>query len=234
MSDIAVYGIRCLINSRIYIGSTTYVKSRLAAHRWNLNNGHHHSSELQLDWKEYGENAFEFVVLRSGNTKPEIDRLERELIVEYGKHVQLYNKQLTKITNNDSAAWMDLMNDLQAACEKEDETINDFARQHKIHTSTIWRWKNGVSGPNYQNILIIKKYIETAFSPLINAHDDADATVLALLREAKEKGLSIRKIANLSGVGYATVHRWKSGTQKPYPLLLDAFARVIREYGESK
>lgn len=65
-------------------------------------------------------------------------------------------------------------------------------------------------------------------------YPDVKANTLALFAEAKAKGLSIRKAAKMAGIGYATVHRWKNGTQMPYALLLDAFARVIREHKGGK
>lgn len=58
-----VYGIRCVANGRIYIGSSVDVKRRFYLHRLDLRAERHHSPRLQNVWNKYGEAAFEFQVL---------------------------------------------------------------------------------------------------------------------------------------------------------------------------
>lgn len=58
-----VYGIRCIENGRIYIGSTIYQDLRWQQHRLALRAGQHHNPHLQSDWYLYGEDKFEFLVL---------------------------------------------------------------------------------------------------------------------------------------------------------------------------
>lgn len=58
-----VYGIRCLANGRIYVGSATNIQQRWHHHRWALRRQKHGNRHLQAAWRKYEEAAFEFVVL---------------------------------------------------------------------------------------------------------------------------------------------------------------------------
>jgi len=58
-----VYQIKCLINNKIYIGSSVNIYQRCKNHKWNLNKNRHHSIHLQNCWNKYGESNFEFKIL---------------------------------------------------------------------------------------------------------------------------------------------------------------------------
>jgi len=55
-----VYGIKCSVNGKYYVGSSTNVKERMCRHKKDLRRGNHHSRKLQRAWDKYGENAFIF------------------------------------------------------------------------------------------------------------------------------------------------------------------------------
>lgn len=59
----SVYGIHNLINDKIYIGSSLHPYYRWDQHKSALAGGYHANSSLQLDFNEYGLEAFEFRVL---------------------------------------------------------------------------------------------------------------------------------------------------------------------------
>ncbi len=54
-----VYKIRCIVNDRIYIGSTSNFVARFEAHKKDLLENKHHNKKLQLDFNEYGIKNFE-------------------------------------------------------------------------------------------------------------------------------------------------------------------------------
>lgn len=58
-----VYQIKCLENGMIYIGSSKHITQRWNNHKYALNRGIHTNPFLQADWKEYGEEKFEFSIL---------------------------------------------------------------------------------------------------------------------------------------------------------------------------
>lgn len=67
MSDAnwGVYCIRNRINERVYVGTTTKFHNRIQAHKSALKLGYHYSKALQQDWVEFGEAAFEFVIIET-------------------------------------------------------------------------------------------------------------------------------------------------------------------------
>ncbi len=62
-----IYAIRCLVNSRIYVGSAVNILRRWAYHRHHLAKGTHDNSILQRSWNKYGPGQFTFEVLEYVN-----------------------------------------------------------------------------------------------------------------------------------------------------------------------
>ena len=61
--EAGVYGIRCSVTGKWYVGSSIKLSVRLQHHRWALRLGRHHSLKLQRAYNKYGNDAFEFKVL---------------------------------------------------------------------------------------------------------------------------------------------------------------------------
>lgn len=66
---ISIYQIYCLANGKYYIGSTKKPKTRWNCHKNDLRKGQHHNHILQNCWNKYGEESFEFKIIKqtSGN-----------------------------------------------------------------------------------------------------------------------------------------------------------------------
>ena len=63
-SRIGIYGIRNLLNGKVYIGKTGMnFGDRWDSHRSLLNNGKHDNSHLQKAWDKYGQDNFEFIII---------------------------------------------------------------------------------------------------------------------------------------------------------------------------
>ena len=63
-SRIGIYGIRNLVNGKIYIGKTGMnFGDRWDSHRSLLNNGKHDNPHLQKAWDKYGQDNFEFIII---------------------------------------------------------------------------------------------------------------------------------------------------------------------------
>lgn len=65
---------------RVYVGSSCDVKRRWYHHRRSLRRGDHHSILLQRAWSKYGEDAFQWKIVRECSTPDEALRVEDELI----------------------------------------------------------------------------------------------------------------------------------------------------------
>lgn len=65
MNDLisGVYKITCLVNNKVYIGSSVNITKRWHCHKSTLNKNRHHSKYLQNSWNKYGVDHFEFKVL---------------------------------------------------------------------------------------------------------------------------------------------------------------------------
>lgn len=55
-----IYLIYCLVNERVYVGSSVNVVKRLKQHQNELEKGKHSNSLLQRAWNKYGQDAFAF------------------------------------------------------------------------------------------------------------------------------------------------------------------------------
>lgn len=75
-----IYEIECRPNGRKYFGRSQEVQKRWRAHRNMLRKGNHSNHDMQRDWKEFGEEAFEFRVTRLLNDYDESVSAEQELI----------------------------------------------------------------------------------------------------------------------------------------------------------
>ena len=74
-SRIGIYGIKNLINGKIYIGKTGMnFGDRWDSHRSLLNSGKHDNPHLQRAWDKYGQNNFEFIVIEDCNVDGLSDR----------------------------------------------------------------------------------------------------------------------------------------------------------------
>lgn len=63
-SRIGIYGIRNLLNWKVYIGKTGMnFGDRWDSHRSLLNNGKHDNPHLQKAWDKYGQDNFEFIII---------------------------------------------------------------------------------------------------------------------------------------------------------------------------
>jgi hypothetical protein len=60
-----VYGIKCIVNDKFYIGATSRSHLRKREHFRRLRKGDHHATKLQRAWDKYKEESFVFVILES-------------------------------------------------------------------------------------------------------------------------------------------------------------------------
>jgi group I intron endonuclease len=72
-----VYQIRCLVNGRVYVGSSENLTMREQKHWWRLRNGTHSAKRMLSDFRLYGRENFVFEVLEEPNPNV-IDLYPRE------------------------------------------------------------------------------------------------------------------------------------------------------------
>lgn len=90
-SRIGIYGIRNLINGKIYVGKTGMnFGDRWDSHRSLLNNGKHDNPHLQNAWNKYGQDNFEFIVIEDCKIE-DLDDKEKYYIKMYKDLNLAYN-----------------------------------------------------------------------------------------------------------------------------------------------
>jgi group I intron endonuclease len=85
-----VYGIKCLANDKIYIGSTNNLKRRKKEHFNNLKNRKHNKSLLE-DYNKFGKDNFSFLLLYYCPIEL-LKEKEKEYLELYYSKGLLYNK----------------------------------------------------------------------------------------------------------------------------------------------
>jgi group I intron endonuclease len=71
-----VYKILNIVNSKIYIGSSSNVLNRINRHLRDLRSNKHNNSKLQKSWNKYGEESFYFSIIEYVDDKNHL--IERE------------------------------------------------------------------------------------------------------------------------------------------------------------
>ena len=90
-SRIGIYGIKNLINSKIYVGKTGMnFGDRWDSHRSLLNSEKHDNPHLQNAWNKYGEENFEFIIIEECNVE-ELSEREKYYIKLYKDIGLAYN-----------------------------------------------------------------------------------------------------------------------------------------------
>lgn len=90
-----IYGIRCKVNNKIYIGKTKNYFFRLSQHIDYLIKNKHHCKLLQEDFDLYGNDNFQFLIIREIQDCDNIDLVEIEEISKIDSTL-LYNSILVE------------------------------------------------------------------------------------------------------------------------------------------
>ena len=90
-SRIGIYGIKNLINSKIYVGKTGMnFGDRWDSHKSLLRNNKHFNPYLQNAWNKYGEENFDFEIVEECDVE-ELDKKEQYYIKSYKEKNISYN-----------------------------------------------------------------------------------------------------------------------------------------------
>lgn len=103
-NDFGIYVIRNRVNGLMYIGKTSRkFKIRWREHKRELNQGKKDNYWFQREWKLYGEENFEFLVLYTADELDDLDELEGYFVKKYNTYNLGYNDALPK-----TCSWDDM------------------------------------------------------------------------------------------------------------------------------
>ena len=89
----AVYGIKCKITNKIYIGSTKNIQLRLLKHFNELYHNRHRTKKLQEDFNKYGFDNFD-IIIYDINKDTNILEKEKEIQISIGID-NIYNEKIS-------------------------------------------------------------------------------------------------------------------------------------------
>lgn len=84
-----IYGIKCVVNGKVYIGRSEDIRTRWRSHKNDLKSDRHINKQLQKDWNEFGEDSFEFKVIDT--PEGSLYKLEKKYIAMYRRIDKSYN-----------------------------------------------------------------------------------------------------------------------------------------------
>jgi len=95
-----VYKIKCLLDNKVYIGSSININKRIKNHIWKINNNTHRNVHLTNAIKKYGWDSFFFIVIETCE-QYELKEREQFWIDKYAsyKRNKGYNKQQFAYSN---------------------------------------------------------------------------------------------------------------------------------------
>ena len=82
-----IYGIRNLVNNKIYIGSSKNIRNRISDHKYSLNKNIHPNDYLQKSWNKYKINNFIFFIIEPCD---QVDLFDKEIYyINYYKSLNM-------------------------------------------------------------------------------------------------------------------------------------------------
>lgn len=94
-----IYKIENIINSKIYIGSSSKLNIRFNTHKHDLKVGRHGNSYLQNAWNKYGEKCFKFSIIEIVKDVKLLEEREQYWCDFYSKTNELYNIRICSNSN---------------------------------------------------------------------------------------------------------------------------------------
>lgn len=129
--DLNISGIYCFknkINNKLYIGSSINIFSRKAEHLRVLKKNKHHSFHFQKSWNKYGENNFEFKIIKVCG-KNSLIYQERFYIKKYKSNNRNFGYNIRDFENR-------MPNNIRKILSKSLRNSNKFKEARKN------QWKN--------------------------------------------------------------------------------------------
>lgn len=211
-----IYMIKNLVNSKIYIGQSVRIKQRWHDHRKHLRAGNHYNIHLQSAWNKYGEDNFEFSIVKIC-PEEELDDLE----IYYVDYYNSMNKNYGYNMNSGGSQFRDITEEIREklrisgtgknnpnskpVISLEDnkiyESINMAATQLGLQPATIYR------------VCTLKKYTTGGKHWMyLKDYENATKEYIDELLKKKDPGLTKHVIYLNSGVIYNSIKEASADT----------------------
>lgn len=202
---VGIYGIKNKINGYIYVGkAASGFRTRYRSHCNLLNKQQHFNKQLQLDWDEYGEDAFEFVILEECSTD-ELKQKEQYYIKYYRDKDLAYNK---KPGGEGGIVGSNVSDNTK---KKMSESQNNRYEQWTEEDRKAWGKLSSESARGYKWDEESKKKMKGNKNPATHTYDQ----IKEMRRLYEEENKTCREIADIFGesreyvYNIVTYRRWK-------------------------
>lgn len=224
MKIAGVYVIKNIANSKCYVGSSIDCRSRRKDHLFRLRKGSHHNKEMQKEFRQFGENAYQFSVLEKVENEEKLIELEQYYIdlmqPEYNIRIRA-DSNSGIVLGPHSKEWREKISLGQKGKTLSEETKSKISRakigkkltmQHRQHIGISCKgnepWNKGKTGI-YSN--------ETRLR--IAQANQGEKNIFAKLTEQQVRsikgllkcGYSMKSLAGIYQVNEMTIYRIKSG-----------------------
>lgn len=161
---IAIYKIYCIVNNKVYIGSSINVYKRWHNHRYELINNKHHSIYLQNAWNKYGAKNFKFEILEKFSSNEFIIEREQFWMDYYVSYNTKYGFNTnSKAEGNHARKWSDKQRIKYSNSRKGKKAtpaqLNALNENRKIGS------ESNLSNINEEKVLLIVNSINDGLSP---------------------------------------------------------------------
>ncbi len=232
-----VYQILCKLNNKIYIGSAVNLRDRWRKHRQSLHLGQHKNHHLQLAWKKYGEEAFEFTVMEYV-PRPDLLRVEQKWIDKTGCTDRKIGFNLYSIAGSPGDTFVQVWEGFIDPDGNEVTITNlfDFCRQNELDFPSMHRLAKGQSklksykGWTHKNSIRKREYVKT-YDGFIAPDGKPAGIITNLAAFCREQGLDNTHMVAVAN-GRLNNHRgWthKNGKKKLEPKKYTGFINPAGE-----
>ena len=182
-----IYKITCIINNRVYIGSSKDISRRIGEHKSELRLNKHHNRLLQEDYNLYGMDNFKFETVCLCDMQ-DLLNIEQQVIDDYGGLDSMNNYNLFST------------NLKYRGCEAKDNKGPNNPMYNKKHTI---KTKNLISKNNSMNrIEICEKVSKTLRGKLLSYNAD----IISDYRKLYLKTGNIKLVAKMFNKNSATMY----------------------------
>ena len=146
--DSGIYIIKNILNNKVYVGSSTNLKSRNYKHFWMLEKGLHDNCHLQNSYNKYGKDSFIFQVIKECDFIDLIS-MENFYISEFKSSIFEYGYNLATVNEFRRNTFND---EVKIKLSKHNLNKNkNFSKYSltNIQTGQIFIFESLVEGANY-------------------------------------------------------------------------------------
>lgn len=146
-----ISGIYCIenkMNHKKYIGQSININNRFSAHKSELRKGVHDNIHLQYAWNKYGEQSFEFYIIKKVDNIKDLDYYERHYIELFNTYKNGYNRDPGG-SNNYKAKKPD------EVIQKQINTVHNLSQEEREN-----RYHNLVNAHLHESIPILQLSLE--------------------------------------------------------------------------